>query len=245
MTDPTTGKAVTAPQYGGTLTVAHDELPTHCDSYSHVGFANILVSAVIERSALMDWAIDRDEWHLASTYKPPVYHVPHLAESWEQPDPLTVVLNVRPGVHWQDKAPVNGRELTADDFVYNFNRVTGTGSGFTEPGQYAGFLGYQHIESVEATDNHTVVFTLNEDTTGKNFFGGLNMAEVIAWGYHSDIYPPEVIEEHGDAKDCNNIVGTGPFMLTDYVPENAITWEKNPNYWGADPKIPREPLALC
>ena len=28
---------------------------------------------------------------------------------------------------------MNGRELTADDIVYNYHRFTGTGSGFTEP----------------------------------------------------------------------------------------------------------------
>ena len=242
VTDPTTGKAVSAPQYGGTLTSAHDELPPHCDSYSKVGYANLISSAVIERAALMDWAVDREEWHLGSTYKPPSYFVPHLAESWEITDPLTVVLNVRNGVQWQDKAPMNGRDLTADDFVYNYHRVTGTGSGFTDPGQYAGFLGYQHIESMEATDKHTVVFKLNEDTTGKNFYGGLNIAEVIAWGYHSDIYPPEVIQEHGNGQDCNTLIGTGPLMLREYVHESVVTWEKNPNYWGNDPKYPENRL---
>ena len=143
--------------------------------------------------------------------------VPHLAESWEQPDPLTVILHVRKGVHWHDKPPMNGRELTADDFVYNFHRVTGTGSGFTEPGRLAAFLGYGVIESITATDKYTVVFKLKEDVTGKTFFRGLNISQVIAASYYSDIYPPEVIEEHGDAKDWRTIVGTGPFMLTDLV----------------------------
>ena len=137
---------------------------------------------------------------------------------------------------------MNGRDLTADDFVYNYHRVTGTGSGFTDPGQYAGFLGYQHIESMEATDKHTVVFKLNEDTTGKNFYGGLNIAEVIAWGYHSDIYPPEVIQEHGNGQDCNTLIGTGPLMLREYVHESVVTWEKNPNYWGYDEKYPENRL---
>ena len=242
VTDPTTGKAVTAPQYGGTLTTALTEAPPHSDSFYEVGHANIFVSAVIERAAIMDWAIDRDVWHLASTYKPPEYFVPHLAESWEQPDPLTVILHVRKGVYWHDKPPMNGRELTADDFVYNFHRVSGTGSGFTETGQYYAFLGYDLIESIEATDKYTVVFKLKEDVTGKTFFGGLNIAQVIAWSYHSDIYPPEVIEEHGDAKDWRTIVGTGPFMLTDYVLESSITWKKNPNYWGYDPKYPENRL---
>ncbi len=242
VTDPTTGKAVTAPQYGGTLTTALKSFSPHTDSSYLVGGANYFVSAVIERPAIMDWAIDRDVWAFTSSYRPPEYFVPHLAESWEQPDPLTVILHVRKGVYWHDKPPMNGRELTADDFVYNFHRVSATGSGFTEPGQYAAFIGLGVIESITATDKYTVEFKLKEDVTGKTFYLGYNIAQVIAAGYHSDIYPPEVIEEHGDARDWRTIVGTGPFMLTDLVQDSSVTWKKNPNYWGNDPKYPENRL---
>ena len=139
---------------------------------------------------------------------------------------------------------MNGRELTADDFVYNYHRATGTGSGFTEGGQYAAFLGYQVIESITATDKYTVVFKLKEDVTGKTFYGGFNIAQVFAASFHSDIYPPEVIEEHGDAKDWRTIVGTGPFMLTDYVLESSITYERKSQLLGLRPKIPGESPAL-
>ena len=98
------------------------------------------------------------------------------------------------------------------------------------------------IESIEATDKYTVEFKLKEDVTGRTWYGGLNIAQVIASQFYSDIYPPEVIEEHGDAKDWRTIVGTGPFMLTDYVLESSITFEKNPNYWGNDPKYPENRL---
>ncbi len=56
------------------------------------------------------------------------------------------------------------------------------------------------------------------------------------------IQPPEVIEEHGDMKDWRNLVGTGPFELTDTVPGTSITWTKNPNYWGYDEKYPENRL---
>ena len=59
------------------------------------------------------------------------------------------------------------------------------------------------------------------------------------------MYPPDVIEQHGDAKDWRNLVGTGPFMLTDYVEGSSLTFEKNPNYWGFDEKYPEKPPALC
>ena len=94
------------------------------------------------------------------------------------------------------------------------------------------------IESITATDKYTVEIKLKEDVTGRTFFGGLNISQLIAFMFHSDIYPPEVIEEHGDAKDWRTIVGTGPFMLTDYVLDSSITFKKNPDYWRNDPKYP-------
>ncbi len=46
----------------------------------------------------------------------------HLAESWETPDATTIIFDIRQGVRWHDKAPVNGRALTAKDVEDNFHR---------------------------------------------------------------------------------------------------------------------------
>ena len=56
------------------------------------------------------------------------------------------------------------------------------------------------------------------------------------------ILPPEVIEQYGDYTDWKNVVGTGPFELTDYVEDVSITWTKNPAYWGYDEKYPENRL---
>ena len=56
------------------------------------------------------------------------------------------------------------------------------------------------------------------------------------------ILPPEVIKQQGDVKDWRNLVGTGPYMLTDRVEESSITYEKNPDYWGYDEKYPENRL---
>ena len=54
--------------------------------------------------------------------------------------------------------------------------------------------------------------------------------------------PPEVIEQHGDVRDWRNLVGTGPFMLTDIVEGASLTYTKNPDYWGYDEKYPENRL---
>src|SRR5262245_25577661 len=40
---------------------------------------------------------------------------PDLAERWEEPDDTTVVFHLRRGVRWQNRPPLNGRELIAED----------------------------------------------------------------------------------------------------------------------------------
>ena len=49
------------------------------------------------------------------------------------------------------------------------------------------------------------------------------------------IYPKEVVDKYGDMTDWHNSVGTGPFMLTDYVSASQATLVRNPNYWMTDP----------
>ena len=140
--DPSTGKMVSAPEYGGTLTVANLLEPENADMhFSHV--PALVSGATVEKLGMMDWAIDRDMFSFSSQYQPLSLFRPHLAASWDTPDPLTIVFNIRKGVKWQDKAPLNGRELTADDVVFNFSAHAGPGrlcGSRTEPRYVAAVL---------------------------------------------------------------------------------------------------------
>ena len=157
-----------------------------------------------------------------------------LAESWEQTDATTYVFNIRKGVYWQDKPPMNGRELTAKDVEHSFHRFLGLGSGFTEPSPLASELGKLPWESIEATDEYTVVMKLQEPR--------LRALNLILDGNSMFIQPPEVIEQYGDISEWRNLVGTGPFMITDWILGSSVTYTKNPNYWGYDEKYPENRL---
>ena len=76
--------------------------------------------------------------------------VPDLAESLEQPDPLTYVARLRHGVLFH-----NGRELTSEDVVYTFR-------SFLDPAFRGRSGAYRLLASVNAVDRYTVVFTLKE-----------------------------------------------------------------------------------
>ena len=232
--DPVTGEMVTAPEHGGTLTQASAVNVKVFDTFLAWPPYNVS-RVVVEKLGMADWAIDRDEYPFKGGYILPLHAIRGaLAESWEQPDPLTYVFNIREGVHWHNKAPMNGRPLTAEDIEYNFHRYLGLGSGFTESAPMAGELGKVPFESITATDEYTVVFKLKEPY--------LRAPILIQDSYTLFMQPPEVIREHGDVKDWRNVVGTGPFELTDFVDGSSLTYTKNPDYWGYDEKFPENRL---
>ena len=232
VTDPTTGKVVVAPEYGGTFTSVITNDPPSADVWFTQN-SNDSVFGVVERLAIGDWGMDRSVFDFQTQALPLSNMKGLLAESWEEPDPLTIIFNIRQGVHWHDKPPMNGRELTADDIEYNWHRLLGLGK-FSEDGPSPSYPFQAKFESVTATDDWTVVFKLEEPARS-------GLSDILLNSY-SNIYPPEVIEEHGDVQDWRNLVGTGPFMLTAWVEESSLTYVKNPDYWGFDEKYPENRL---
>src|SRR5207244_8060780 len=80
---------------------------------------------------------------------------PDLAESWTQPNDTTFVFKLRKGVRWHNKPPVNGRELTAEDVKYTYERF------LTLKGNPNRSM-LEQVEKVEVLDRYTVKFTLSE-----------------------------------------------------------------------------------
>ena len=233
--DPATGMTWTAPQYGGTLTWAVRVFPPGIDPWWNLGWAQHIISGVNEKLSLPDWGLSREMHVDLYSIVTPEMARGALAESWSMPDDTTFIWNIRQGVNWDNKAPVNGREFDAYDVEWNYHRFLGLGD-FTEDGPSAGKGGIGmglEIESVTATDKWTVEIKLPRPQL--NALGNMLNDYWIA-------LPREVIEKWGDAKDWRNVVGTGPLRLTDFVEGSSWTWEKNPNYWGYDEKFPENRL---
>ena len=238
--DPATGKMVTAPEYGGILTMSKSGgFPPTADPYYSTAWAtHSLLHSVLEPLSIGNWAIDRDvfDW---STYAIPLFALRGtLAESWEiSEDGLTYTIHIRPGVYFHDKPPVNGREMTAEDVEYTFHRNLGhrlTGTEFSEAEPTAGLswhaMDTMPFESITATDKWTVVMKLKRPDARA-------LRDVTAPLVHY-ILAREVIDEYGDMKDWRNVVGTGAWVLTDLVEGSSLTLTKNPNYWSDDEKYP-------
>ena len=138
-----------------------------------------------------------------------------LAESWQwKENPLRVEIKLRRGVMFPEKPGVmKSRELVAQDVVDSYERLD------KSPRKIPTY--FDHVEKVEAADKHTVVFKFKAYNAEWDYRFG--------WGYYSGIVPKEVID--AGAKDWKNANGTGPFMLTDNIQGNAVTYSKNPLYW--------------
>jgi peptide/nickel transport system substrate-binding protein len=110
---------------------------------------------------------------------------------------------------------VNGRELTADDIKYTYERfLTIKGNG-NKPV-------LESIEKIDVLDKHTVKFTLREPNA---WFLDM-LASTSAW-----IIAKECVEKFGDLKKAESVVGTGPWMLERWEPNVKISYVRNPNYF--------------
>ena len=229
--DPSTGEMVTAPEYGDTIRAILNFKPEGIDPYFRYS-AGAFIGLVNEKLGVGDWAIDRSKVGYTTLFLPDEALVGQLAESWERPDPLTAVFKIRDGVFWHDKAPVNGRQLTAHDVAYSWQRLLfGVDGGEPSPDCPGGFdICNTKWESVAATDDSTVVFKLQEPSV--TAFSRMLVAE------HGYIVAREVVDEFGDIQDWRNVTGTGPFQLTDVVEGSSWTYTKIDDYWGFDPKFP-------
>ncbi len=232
--DPTTGKMVSVPEYGGTITYAQKCVPPSTAIY--LGPTCDPLSGVAEKLGIGNWATDRNLFRFQNQLFPLFAIKGQLAESWETPDPLTYVFKIRQGVHWHNKAPMSGRELTASDVEYSFHRILGLGSGFSEPtpAGICAVLVKLPFESITAIDKWTVVIKLKAVN--------LDALREILIGRCPWVLPPEVIQQHGDIRDWRNLVGTGPWMMTDWVDGSSMTYDKNPDYWGTDEKYTQNRL---
>ena len=231
--DPTTGMEVPAPQYGGTLTAANDRDIANTDQSVgglSAGYAN---SGVVEKLGIGNWGIDRSINPMSTEYLDITHYTGALAQSWEQPDPTTFIFTVRENARWHDKEPMNGRPLTASDIVFNFQRLSGTGP-FEEPPPNTSRMPQLNFTRLEAIDDGTVYIEIDTPP--------LDALKVLIDDNFGFILPPEVIKANGDVADWRTLVGTGPFMLMDWVEAESLTFHKNPDYWGHDEKYPDNQL---
>lgn len=127
-------------------------------------------------------------------------------------DGRTHTITLRPGVRWESRPPVNGRELVAADVKYSLERAL-------RKSPYAALLG--PVERIDAPDRRTVRVHLADS------FGPFVQNLAAPW---TAILPPEVEDRLGDLKAAESLVGCGPFVLERYEPGVKVVFSRNPTY---------------
>ncbi|WP_052344324.1 ABC transporter substrate-binding protein [Bacillus ndiopicus] len=138
--------------------------------------------------------------------------MPDLAESWENPDELTWIFNLRKDVKFHD-----GEELTAEDVKYTFDTIL-------DPAFQSNSLAlFSPITSVEVIDDYKVQFNLSQP-----YAPLLSYLEI-------GIVPKHLAEADSESLTTKP-VGTGPYKFESWDKNNKIVLTANKEYWNGAPK---------
>ena len=223
------------PKYGGTITYALAAEPTYFDSGARSG-GSAVGGTVYEQYLTLDWARGKagsgvTDYSAGANFVEDHFGLA-LCESYEMPAVGVWVLQIRQGVHYQVTGTeagrlMNGRQMTADDVVSSWNRLKADKRSWGNVSQPK----VMNAASIEKTGAWEVTIkTPLEPWTSFTWV-------VYGAGFLRH-YPPEVVAKYGDVQDWHNAVGTGPFILLDYVTGSSLKYKKNPEYWGTDPVGP-------
>ncbi len=179
------------------LTVGLEANPTNLDPRHATGAAAVRIVPLLFNSLV---ALD-----------PSGQVVPELAESWEIPEPTRYVFRLRSGVRFHD-----GRELTAGDVKYTYDYMRDPERGSPNLGTL------EMVQSVEAPDGQTVIFTLREPFA--SFLNNLTLG---------------IVPSHlGDREDfMDSPVGSGPFRWGEWKRGEKIELYAFGDYWEAPPAL--------
>jgi oligopeptide transport system substrate-binding protein len=176
--------------------------------------------------------------------KRPYELVPLLLEKMPEysKDGLTVTLKFKHGVHFQDDPCFKnsqGRELIAEDFIYSLMRVADpknlSDGWWTLDGKIKGLNEWRAesakksstdystpISGLQALDRYTVQIKLEKKYPQLNYILAMTPSSVVS---------REAVEKYGP-EFSNHPVGTGPFIISEYIRSSHITYEKNKTFHG-------------
>lgn len=157
---------------------------------------------------------------------------PGQADKWEvSDDKLTYTFHIRDGAKWSD-----GKPVTANDFLYSWNRLVDPNTGADYEYMLDMVDGYDAKKlNISAPDEKTFVVKLHTPTP---YF-----EEICAF---AATYPVRKDIVEGNDKwtlKPETYISNGPYKLASWEHNQVINMEKNPEYYDAD-KITAEKLAF-
>ena len=161
------------------------------------------------------WAIN---WDLLINYSPKdLTPVPGIAQSWEiSDDKKSVTFHLVPDAKWSD-----GKPITSADVKYSLQVLGSHGALFTS---YT-----DNVTSIDTPDKHTVV--VHTKRPDARVVGGLfiYILPKHIWG------KVPVKELTGSYQPDIPLVGSGPYVVTDFQQNRFLEMQRNPNFRGPAP----------
>ena len=161
--------------------------------------------------------------------------IPNVAESYEvSEDGKTYTFKLNKGIKF-----TNGQELTAKDVAFTFTSICDPGYDGPRMDAVNNLVGYEEynkgdaksVEGIKVIDDYTISFTnKNVDAAG-------------IWNFSYGIMPESVYKfEKGNFQAVKDKllepVGSGAYKFVHFKPGQEVKFEKNPDYWKGEPKIP-------
>jgi len=207
---------------GGTLTLALPDAPPRFFYYGEISQPSQLLS-----QQMFDSLVEYD----LETYD----LVPALARDWDISEDGTVfTFYLREGVTWHD-----GEPFTADDVVFTYEQI------ITNPEARAGDAaqftftvdGEPRQVTFEALDELTVRMTLPAPSPvfllQQRFFI-MPKHKLLPFSVEGGAEPADINDAWPTSVAPSEVVGTGPFRLSAYVPGQLVRLDRNENYWKVD-----------
>ncbi|MEI7368839.1 MULTISPECIES: oligopeptide ABC transporter substrate-binding protein OppA [Pectobacterium] len=155
--------------------------------------------------------------------------VPGVAESWDNKDFKVWTFHLRKDAKWSDGSPV-----TAQDFVYSWQRLADPKTA----SPYASYLQYGHLLNID----DIIAGKKSPDTLGVKALDDhtfeVTLSEAVPYFYKLPVYAAmspvnkTAIEKFGDKwTQPQNWVGNGAYKLKEWVVNEKLVLERNPQYW--------------
>ena len=139
--------------------------------------------------------------------------IPTLQNNGVSKDFTTITWKLKPNVKWSD-----GSDFTSADVVFTWKYVTDEATAATDAETYA------DVKTVEAVDKNTVKVTYK--AANPNYYVAFTA------GFGNILQEKQYKDFIGEkAKDGPKIpIGTGPYKVTDFKPNDVVTYAINENY---------------
>jgi len=144
---------------------------------------------------------------------------PGLATKWTFISPTQVRFELRKGVKWHDGSP-----FTADDVIFSFGRIK-------QP-QGTMQIYVTGINEIKKIDSHTIDMILSAPNPIllRNIIDFRIMSK--AWSEKNNTLNTQDYKAKEENFASRNVMGTGPYRITGWTPDQRVTMTVNKDWWG-------------